>query len=253
MTGRYIQVWTVFLHHLFYSSLYLISYATVYMFFPSILISTFFLVYISIVQEDTIRRDVSAPDLLSSNRKKPLLQTPAFFHTGGLHPWILSSSPPVLWRWLSPTSPYRYFPSRRRCVCGVGVLYMYKFLIQRNKEEMGNSRLFEMFPFTFSSHLALSPFTHISPAPQLSDGKKGRPNNNQSIQLIPWLDIPLPRNSVTSCSVASSSIRPSVFWRKRKKGVDYTHKVANKKRNKVIKDFLLLLSILPNLDYTVCF
>jgi hypothetical protein len=87
-----------------------------------------------------------------------------FFHTGGLHPWILSNSPPVLWRWLSPTSPYRYFPSRRRCVCGVG-FYIYKFLIQRNKEEMGNSRLFEMFPFTFSSHLALSPFTHISPPP----------------------------------------------------------------------------------------
>lgn len=55
------------------------------------------------------------------------------------------------------------------------------------------------------------------PLPQTIWWKKGRQNNNQSIQLIPWLHIPLPRNSVTSCSVASSSIGPSVFWRKRKK------------------------------------
>lgn len=184
------------------------------MFFPSILISTFFLVYISIVQEDTRRRDVSAPDLLSSNRKKPLLQTPAFFHTGGLHPWILSNSPPVLWRWLSPTSPYRYFPSRRRCVWGFIYTSSLFSGIRKKWGTVASSRCFR----SHFLHTWLFRLLHtFHPLPQTIWWKKGRQNNNQSIQLIPWLHIPLPRNSVTSCSVASSSIGPSVFWRKRKK------------------------------------
>lgn len=124
--------------------LYLISYICnrIYVFpLSSILISTFFS-FTSRLYKRIRDAEMCQLQIFSSPVEKSRCSLRLCVFPHGRTPPLDCLSPPVLWRWLSPTSPYRYsFYRRRRCVCGVLGFYIYKFLIQRNKEEMGNSRL----------------------------------------------------------------------------------------------------------------
>lgn len=189
------------------------------MFFSSILISTFFS-FTSRLYKRIRDAEMCQLQIFSSPVEKSRCSLRLCVFPHGRTPPLDCLSPPVLWRWLSPTSPYRYsFYRRRRCVCGVLGFYIYKFLIQRNKEEMGNSRLASK---CFRSHFLRTWLfrllhTFHPPPPNYIWWKKAdkiitRASNS-------FLDFTFHfRGIVTSCSVASSSIRPrSVFWRKRKK------------------------------------